>query len=152
MTSNYYKFEYLDDIIDSVKNPQLANVEMECQEYDPGLNKTMVTRQFKKKGLHGKEKIIKKKVPLISYSSIHRIRHAISGTFFEYPVGSKHENSFFKVKNCGVHGAGSKNRDYCLFFYSPEEFEGFYDTTLPTNVKEKWHKKQIKEPEQEQEN
>lgn len=145
MTSNYYKFEYLDDIMESVKNPHLSNLEMECKEHDPGLNKIMVTKTFKKKILHGKDKIIKKKVPLITYSSIHRIRHAISGTFYEYPVGSKYENSFFKVKNCSAHGAGSKNRDYCLFFYSPEEFESFFNTTLSTNVKEKWHKKQIHE-------
>lgn len=139
MTSNSYKFEYLDDIIDSVKNPNLLDIKDEIQNYDPGLNKMMFRKKFTTR--EGKKKV--KNVPVYFYSSITRIRDAITGQFTDYMVGSRYEKNFFKVKNCSCLNSQSVNREHSLFFSSPEDFEKIFNVTLDTSVKEKWHKRQV---------
>ena len=69
-----------------------------------------------------------------------RIRHAISGEMYDYKVGSKSEDLFFKVKNVsGLLGKESKN----LFYNSPEEYEEHQDSIVSTEVKLAWYNKNI---------
>jgi len=67
------------------------------------------------------------------------IRDAVTGS--RYPgllVGSANESLFFKVKLCNQ---GMSRDAGNLFFFTPDEFERHYKTTLKPSTKERWEKK-----------
>ena len=70
-----------------------------------------------------------------------RIHHAKTGEFIGY-VG-KHDGDLFKVSmTIGIKTRHHSNPTH-LYYYSPDEYERHHGVSLPLNVKEAWHKKQL---------
>jgi hypothetical protein len=67
------------------------------------------------------------------------IRDAVTGSYYRgLNVGSKHEDQFFKVKILNKEmGREAGN----LFFFTPDEFERHYKTTLKQSLKDKWEER-----------
>ena len=85
---------------------------------------------------------VKKKIKsLVYFSSIRRIRHAVSGIYTNDIVGLKEESFYFKVKNINPKTSKGETREYPLFYNSPEEFENHFTCTLSNKVKQAWYDK-----------
>jgi hypothetical protein len=66
-----------------------------------------------------------------------RIRHAITGKYYNVLLGSLKEHFFFKVQFClGV-------EPHSLFFNSPVEYSKFFNVSLCDNVIVAWQKKYL---------
>jgi len=70
------------------------------------------------------------------------IRDAITGYKYNKKIGTKDENLFFKVVMPGINP--KKREPVFLFFDSPESFERFFIMRCPTEIKNKWHERQVK--------
>ncbi len=67
------------------------------------------------------------------------IRDAVTGTYYNYKVGSKDENRFFSVVDC----SGSKSNSSLLFFYqSPNHYESVNKTSLSEHTHFRWNQLQ----------
>lgn len=76
-----------------------------------------------------------------------RIVNAITGFAYlsedpkiKYIMGSKHEDSLFKVK---LISGENKNASAVLFYDSPEQYERHHFLILGEPIKQKWHEKQL---------
>jgi hypothetical protein len=69
----------------------------------------------------------------------HHIRHAITGTFYESKRCSFDENLFFSV-NLATGETGEKT-PHCLFYHSPEEYEGHFHLKVNELVKHSWRQR-----------
>jgi hypothetical protein len=67
------------------------------------------------------------------------IRDAISGQYYEAKVGSKNEDSFFKIVFSSGELQGDRRKFY---FHTPEDYERHMNTSLDQKTKESWGKKQ----------
>ena len=66
------------------------------------------------------------------------IRHAISGAFFkEHKIGSKWEDLYFKAR------LSMLPKPVTVFYDSPEQCERHQRSTISSDVKEKWLKKNM---------
>jgi hypothetical protein len=75
------------------------------------------------------------------YTPGQRIRHAISGVYENYYVGTKGEDHFLKV-SLATGELGQSSYSHNLFFYGPKEYEDFFCLVLPEEIKRKWAEKQ----------
>ena len=77
-----------------------------------------------------------------------KIRDAITGTYYNYKIGSKYEDLFFKVKM----PIGTKNNNVTLYYYCISDFEKHQKTIISDVVKSKWiEKKNFREKEMREE-
>ena len=87
----------------------------------------------------------KPKVPIeffaTRYSPGNRIRNAVSGEYEKTRCGSSHESLFFKVS----HATGEfGNRDPLILFYdNPEQFERYWNRSVPQEQKDSWQTKYV---------
>ena len=108
------------------------------KKMDRGYHK--VTRKINQVWVDGK---YYKNTPIEFYSSSENgyIRNAITGYRSRVKVGTKDEDTFFKVK---IASGECKKNSGMLFYDSPEQFEKHQFTILKLEVKEKWYNKQLK--------
>ena len=89
-----------------------------------------------------KGKTINKLIKVGLYASCgfgNNIRDAVTGTHYNYKVGSKDENRFFSVVDC----TGAKSNSSLLFFYqSPNHYESVNKTSLNENTHIRWNQMQ----------
>ena len=69
------------------------------------------------------------------------IRNAVTGIKYNITVGSAGEDMFFKVREST--GRNGRRETLTLYYDSPEQFENHHFTTLPIEVKQKWHKRSL---------
>jgi hypothetical protein len=132
-----YKYEYMDDLIKTERfaTSQVIN-DIDDFNLDRGYNKIMMPVSF-----IINKKVKKKIKSLVYFSSIRRIRHAVSGIYTNDIVGLKEESFYFKVKNTNPTTSKGETREYPLFYHSPEEFENHFTCTLSKKVKQAWYDK-----------
>lgn len=78
--------------------------------------------------------VLKERPPYASNKQSVRIRHAMTGAWYEHRVGSKDEHRYFKV-----HDATSNNKYGCgnvYFFDSPGDYENYGGTVSERVVKD----------------
>ena len=71
----------------------------------------------------------------------HLIRNAVTGIKYNIAVGSAGEDTLFKVREST--GRNGRRESLTLYYDSPEQFENHHFTTLPIEVKQKWHKRSL---------
>lgn len=70
-----------------------------------------------------------------------KIRNAVSGTYYNYNVGSVYEDLLFKV----IDSTGrNKRRDPLMLYYdNPEQYERHKHVRVSQESKDRWHKKHM---------
>lgn len=71
-----------------------------------------------------------------------KIRNAVTGVSYNFIVGSSDEELFFKVTDST--GRNGRREPMMLYYDSPEQYENHQFTTVPTEIKQRWHKKSLK--------
>lgn len=73
-----------------------------------------------------------------------KIRNAPTGIRENDMVGSKAEDRYFRIKDCGLYPGSELRRDRGkLFYLNPEEAERHLNITIDRNTKEAWYNKQL---------
>jgi len=65
-----------------------------------------------------------------------RIRNAVTGTYYNFIVGSSAEDLFFKVIEAT--GRGGRKESIMLYYDSPEQYENHHLNTVSQEAKERW--------------
>ena len=86
-------------------------------------------------------KIVKTKIDVYTTGSIGSIiRNAETGAYYNYYVGSKNEDLFFKV-SLSTGECNSKNDSNTLFYLSPQHYMSHMNTDLSMSVINSWEEK-----------
>jgi hypothetical protein len=72
-----------------------------------------------------------------------RIRHAVSGKYFQERVGSLGEDKYFSV--IVATGESKTGSPILLFYETPDEYERHFFLRLDDDSKKQWVKKQLQE-------
>jgi hypothetical protein len=84
------------------------------------------------------------KIEVYSSPATGYIRNASTGIRMDHRVGSKYEDLYFRVADRGMNTRTPVNQEARKLFYNnPEECERHQRITLSTDIKEKWHLKQM---------
>ena len=79
--------------------------------------------------------LLKEYPPFASHVQGRRIRHAITGAYYDHIVGSRYEHLYFKV--CDA--ARGDKRDSDTYFYdSPQDYMKLKQVELPASVISQW--------------
>jgi hypothetical protein len=70
-----------------------------------------------------------------------RIRNAVTGSYYDFIVGSSNEDLFFKVIDSS--GRNERKDPLMLYYDSPEQYENHHFTSVSPEVKQKWHARSL---------
>ena len=126
--------ENYEDMFSPTYNENTNETIKDIHKYDTGYNK------YEYFHITPSGRLKKKSKPLYSTSGTKcKIRHAVSGKYFDDLVGTYTEQKYFKV----AYSTGkitSANNSNTLFFCSPHEYEEYFNVTLCPTITSKWEK------------
>jgi len=70
-----------------------------------------------------------------------KIRNAVTGSRYNFLVGTIDEDLFFKVTDAS--GRDGRREPLILFYDSPEQYENHYFVSVSQDVKEKWRERSL---------
>ena len=79
--------------------------------------------------------LLKEYPPFASNVQGRRIRHAITGAYYDHVVGSRNERLYFKVCDAT---RGDKRDSDTYFYDSPQDYMKLKNTELPASVISRW--------------
>ena len=134
---------YYDELLETVDNLSITNKmhKMKSREMGKNADKNYekFTIPFNNTWKDGK---FYKKVTIEVYGSGQqgtRIRNAVTGEIYSHLVGSADEDLYFKVVDSTARNG--RKEPLMLYYFTPEQYENHYFTTVDLDVKELWYEK-----------
>lgn len=70
-----------------------------------------------------------------------KIRNAVTGSYYDYIVGSSDEDLFFKVSEAT--GRNGRKDPLMLYYDTPEQYENHHFASVSPEVKQKWFQRSL---------